>query len=102
MDLDKVRINSDKMFGNGNFNAQESLYWSNIYVGDAIREVTEELKNINKNLEKITNKPKYEMYTPFCTNNKGEFYGPIEKELNLDTIICNKNKDSYVDKNIIL
>ena len=63
----------------------------------------EELNNINKNLEKIAkNTEKPEIYFQPVSQNKGEFYGPPKKELNFDTIICNQNKDSHVDKNIIL
>lgn len=66
--------------------------------------VCEELNNINKNLEKIANNTEKVHTTGYMRTelNKGEFYGPIKKELNLDTIICNQNKDSHVDKNIIL
>ena len=64
--------------------------------------VCEELNNINKSLEKIANKDFMQVGEISRTINKGEFYGPIKKELNLDTIICNQNKDGYLDKNIFL
>lgn len=69
---------------------------------DFQRELLEHLNNINKNLEKIANKEFIQVGDISRTINKGEFYGPIKRELNLDTIICNQNKPSYVDKNIIL
>jgi len=67
----------------------------------SLESIAETLILINKNLEKIANKPE-QPYIVNIPNDKGAFYGPIQKELNLDTIICNKNKDGYVDKNIIL
>lgn len=102
MDLDNVRINSGKIFRNGEFNAQESLYWSNIYVGDAVREVTEQLKDINKNLEKIANKDININTNNYTTPSQiKEFIHPYD---NKNKIWCDTNihKDSHVDKNIIL
>ena len=69
-----------------------------------LNEICNILSDINKNLEKIANNTEKVHTTGYMRTelNKGEFYGPPKKELNLDTIICNKNKDSYIDKNIIL
>lgn len=53
MDLDKVRINSAKLYRNGDFNAEESLYWSNIYIGDSIRQLNDTMGKISDILEKI-------------------------------------------------
>ena len=55
MDLDKVRKDSCKHSSiYGHFNSEESIYESNLYIGDCIRELTNELKKINKNLGKIS------------------------------------------------
>lgn len=66
--------------------------------------ISDQLGEINKNLEKIANNTEKVHTTGYMRTelNKGEFYGPIKKELNLDTIICNQNKDLHVDKNVIL
>lgn len=74
----------------------------NMDYSNGFNEIIKQLENINKHLEKIANKDFIQIGDMSRTINNGEFYGPIKKELNLDTIICNKNKDSYVDKNIIL
>ena len=74
----------------------------NMDYSNGFNEIIKQLEQINKNLEKIANKDILQVGDISRTINKGEFYGPIKKELNLDTIICNQNKDGYLDKNIIL
>lgn len=70
---------------------------------ESVKQIAETLEKINKNLEKIANNTEKDNVKPMQDlSHKGEFYGPIKKELNLDTIICNQNKDGYVDKNIVL
>ena len=67
-----------------------------------IKEIVEQLININKNLEKIANNTEKDnikqMQDLF---HKGEYLDPYHVDINLDTIICNQNKDGRVDKNII-
>lgn len=100
-DLEKKRNKIEDRTSNGQYAFRVK---SMLYVGDCIRELTEQFKEINKNLEKIANNTEKVHTTGYMRTelNKGEFYGPPKKELNLDTIICNQNKDSYIDKNIIL
>ena len=70
---------------------------------DAIGDITEQLKQINKNLEKIADKDFMQVGDLKTTvNNVGRFLDPRHVDINLDTIICNQNKDGHVDKNIIL
>ena len=68
--------------------------------------VCEELNNINKSLEKIANNTEKDNKVSIPTIQAiGNFFAEETKKIqqpNLDTIICNQNKDSHVDKNIIL
>ena len=67
-------------------------------------EIITQLEQINKNLEKIANNTEKVHTTGYMRTelNKGEYLDPYHVDINLDTIICNQNKDSHVDKNIIL
>ena len=99
MNLDSDRTRIENRTCNG---AYANRIGAKLYIGDCIRELTDELKQINKNLEKIANNTEKDNIKPMQDiKNIGEFYGPIKRELDLNTITCNKNKDSYVDKNII-
>ena len=70
-------------------------------IGDAIVDIAKQLKNINKNLEKIANKDFLQVGDLKATvNNVGSFIP--NKEINVKDIVCKLNKDSYVDKNITL
>lgn len=71
---------------------------------ESMKKIADTLEHINKNLERIANnteKDKVEIIPNVYFPNLGEYYGPVKKELDLGTITCNKNKDGYVDKNII-
>ena len=102
--LTEVRRHSSRIAKNGDFDFEKSIFYSELYVGDCIRQLNNTFEQINKNLEKIANNTEKVHTTGYMRTelNKGEFYEPIKKELNLDTIICKQNKDSHVDKNIIL
>ena len=69
-------------------------------------EIITQLEQINKNLEKIANNTEKDNGVSIPTIQAiGNFFAEETKKIqqpNLDTIICNQNKDSYVDKNIIL
>jgi len=69
-----------------------------------LNEICDILSDINKNLEKIANNTEKVRTTGYIRTelNKGEYLDPYHVDINLDTITCNKNKDSHVDKNIIL
>ena len=84
---------------NKNFNQKITL--------DAtIYNIFKQLEQINKNLEKIANNTEKGTGVSIPTINAiGNFFKEETrklKELDSDPIICNKNKDSHVDKNIIL
>ena len=101
LDNDRMIIENNQYIPN---NYDKENMKSNLYIGDCIRELTNELKNINKNLEKIANKD-FNVNTNNYTipnSNKNEFISPYDYRNNVwcDTNI-NQNKDSYVDKNII-
>ena len=103
LDTDKINIEllSNKYAGN---NFDPVNYKTNIYIGDCIRELTEQFKNINKNLEKIANNTeKVQVTQETPTFHIGETFNFKTKEYEgFETIICKQNKDGYVDKNIIL
>ena len=66
-------------------------------------EILFQLEHINKNLEKIANKDFIQIGDLKTTvNNVGNYLEKEDFKKQLDTIICNKNKDSHVDKNITL
>ena len=69
-------------------------------------EILFQLEQINKNLEKIANNTEKDNGVSIPTIQAiGNFFAEETKKIqqpNLDTIICNQNKDSHVDKNIIL
>ena len=90
LDNDRMIIENNQYIPN---NYDKENMKSNLYIGDCIRELTNELKNINKNLEKIAN-------LKTTVNNVGSFIP--NKEVNVKDIVYKLNKDSYVDKNIIL
>ena len=70
-------------------------------IGDAIVKIANQLEKINKNLEKIANKDFLQVGDLKTTvNNVGSFIP--NKEINVKDIVCKLNKDSHVDKNIIL
>ena len=73
---------------------------------DFLSDLVYELSNINKNLEKIAKNTEKDNGVSVPTIQAiGNFFAEETKKIqqpNLDTIICNQNKDSYVDKNIIL
>jgi len=54
-----------------------------------LNEICNILSDINKNLEKIANNTEKVSTTGYMRTelNKGEFYGPVKKELNFNTII---------------
>ena len=64
--------------------------------------ISEQLEQINKNLEKIAKNTEKVYTTGYMRTelNKGEFINL--SKFDLDTIICNQNKDGHVDKNIVL
>ena len=68
--------------------------------------ISDQLEQINKNLEKIANNTEKDNGVSIPTIQAiGNFFAEETKKIqqpNLDTIICNQNKDSHVDKNIIL
>ena len=69
-------------------------------IGDAIVDIAKQLRNINKNLEKIANEDFLQVGDLKTTvNNVGSFIP--NKEINAKDIVYKLNKDSYVDKNII-
>ena len=102
-DLEKKRNKIEDRTSNGQYAFRVK---SMLYVGDCIRELTEQFKEINKNLEKIANNTEKDNKVSIPTIQAiGNFFAEETKKIqqpNLDTIICNQNKDSYVDKNIIL
>ena len=68
--------------------------------------ISDNLGEINKNLEKIANNTEKDTGVSIPTINAiGNFFKEETrklKELDSDTILCKQNKESYVDKNIIL
>ena len=97
LDNDRMIIENNQYIPN---NYDKENMKSNLYIGDCIRELTNELKNINKNLEKIANKDFLQVGDLKTTvNNVGSFIP--NKEVNVKDIVYKLNKDSYVDKNII-
>lgn len=71
-----------------------------------LNEICKILEQINKNLEKIANNTEKDSGVSIPTIQAiGNFFAEETKKIqqpNLDTIICKQNKDSHVDKNIIL
>lgn len=98
---DKYIKNIEDLINNPNVSFETKQLAGLNHVG---LEIITQLEQINKNLEKIANSTEKVHTTGYMRTelNKGEFISRVKKELNLDTIICNQNKDSHVDKNIIL
>lgn len=73
---------------------------------ESMKKIANTLEQINKNLEKIANNTEKDNGVSIPTIQAiGNFFAEETKKIqqpNLDTIICNQNKDSHVDKNIIL
>lgn len=70
---------------------------------NGFNEIIKQLININKNLEKIANKDFIQIEDLKTTvNNVGNYLEKEDLKKQLNTIICNQNKDSHVDKSIIL
>lgn len=69
---------------------------------NSLESIADTLIKINANLGKIIDKNS-EVSIPTIQAIGNAFAQETKriKELNLDTITCNQNKDSYVDKNII-
>jgi len=106
--LDEVRRHCSRTNKSGKFYFEKSIFYSNLYIGDCIRELTGELKNINKNLEKIANNTEKQVttttgYMHVQTPLKGEFYGPVKKDLDLGpTMIINGVPECNIGKDIVL
>lgn len=99
MNLNDIRDSAEYKITND----KQREIMSNIYIGDCIRELNIIFEQINKNLEKIANKDIIRIGDLKTTvNNVGNYLKKEDLKKQLDTIICNQNKDSYVDKNIIL
>jgi ribosomal protein S8E len=73
---------------------------------ESMKKIANMLEQINKNLEKIANNTEKQDKVSIPTIQAiGNFFAEETKktkEADINTIICNQNKDSYVDKNIIL
>ena len=65
-------------------------------------EILFQLEQINKNLEKIANKDFTISTNNYKTESIGNYLDTNKIKEQMNTILCKQNKDSYVDKNIIL